>query len=140
MRKVAAFSVLILLGYGASIAQRHGGREIPPQLFPSQLILDSQKEISLTDEQVKTITDLGARLEEERRAADQEIAPESKNLLELIASAQVDEQKALASIDKLLALEQRRKRGELLHLIRLKNLLNDGQQKRLAEIRKQKGH
>ena len=98
-------------------------------LFEPQLILDFRDKIALTDEQAKTIAVLIQQREAEMRASDQQAAPESQALLDLLAPAKVDEQKALARIDRILALERQRRRNELLHLIRLKNVLGEHQQK-----------
>jgi len=69
---------------------------------------------------------------------DREIAPESEKFLTLLNVPKIDEKEAVASLDKLLDLERRRKRSELLHLFRVKNALDEKQQALLAEIRHQR--
>jgi heavy-metal resistance protein len=133
LKRVAALSVGILLLSGATGAQQRG-RGLPPSLFYPKLILDSRDKIALTDEQAKALTTLIQQREAEMRASDQQIAPESEALLALLAPAKVDEAKALARIERILTLEHQRRKSELLHLIRLKNLLGEDQQNKLRDI------
>ncbi len=139
MPKIAAVSALILLFGGVPVAHR-SGKGLPSSLFPIPFVLESREEIGLDAEQTKATRDLALQLEAESRAIAQEVAPESEKLLKLLGPAKVDEEEALASLDKLLDLERRRKRSEILHLIRLKNLLSESQQTRLTSLRVRKGY
>jgi len=47
----------------------------------------------------------------------------------------VDETAVLAQVDKVLALERQVKRTQILLLVRIKNLLTEPQQAKLAELR-----
>ena len=125
-----------LLSTHATIAQ-HISKGLPPSLFSAQFILDSRSAIGLTEDQAKTIQNLVSQLEQEKRSLDQEVAPESAKLLKLLDASKVDEQAALASLDKLLDLERRERRSEILNLIRIKNSIDEKQQTKLTEIRKQ---
>lgn len=138
MRKIAGWSVLALLCSGQTSAH-HGGKGLPLSLFSSQSILDSRKDIALSDDQAKSVEDLRKQLNDGLQGMNAEIGPASEALLTLLASAKVDEQRALPTIDKILALEQQRKKLELVHLIRLKNILNESQQNLLTTSRRKKG-
>lgn len=139
MKKLVAFTLLVFLYCGVSIAQ-HSGRGLPSSLFSTRLVLDSQEEIGLTKEQMKAVKNLVDRLNKETLAVKQKIATESDKLIKLLALTKIDERKALSSIERILSLGQRQRRSQLLHLIRLKNVLTEDQQNLLTEIRSRKGY
>ena len=139
MKKVATLILLVLVYFGASIALQ-SGKGLPPSLFSTRLVLDSQEEIGLTEEQIKAVKDLADKLKKETQEVNQKAAIESEKLLKLLAPTKINERKALSSIDRILALEKRHRRKELQHLIKLKNILTENQQKLLTEIRSRKGY
>jgi Spy/CpxP family protein refolding chaperone len=61
---------------------------------------------------------------------------ESEKLVRLLQGRTVDEAAALAQVDRVLGLEREIKRTQISLLIRLKNLLTEPQQQKLAELRK----
>ena len=60
---------------------------------------------------------------------------EMEKLLSLVKQPRVDEQQALAQLDKVLAAEREIKKEQVTLLVRIKNKLTPDQQSKLAELR-----
>jgi Spy/CpxP family protein refolding chaperone len=123
-------------GQGPRAGHRFGG---PPafleQLFVPELIMRYQADIGLTDEQraaiTKAMTDAQAQLVE----LQWQFEKESKQLTDMLASAQIDESAALAQADRVMNLELQMKRTHLALLIRVKQVLTPDQQSKLRALR-----
>jgi Spy/CpxP family protein refolding chaperone len=105
------------------------------RLFPPELIMAHQQEAGLSDEQ------RGAILKEIEKAqpailqAQWQLQAATEGLGRLLDPARVDEAKALAQADKVMSLEREVKRAHLGLLVRIKNVLSESQQSKLAELR-----
>ncbi|MBN2357926.1 MAG: hypothetical protein JXR83_00635 [Deltaproteobacteria bacterium] len=110
------------------------GDPLKREFFPPELIMDHQRELGVSaDQRKKLIAEIqGAQtrmveLQFEVKAAHEALA-------DLVRKPSVDEAKAMAQIDKLLALENEIKKNHLRLLVRIKNLLSVEQQRKLREL------
>lgn len=105
-------------------------------LFPPELVMQNQQAIALTDEQrtyLRTeirdaqmkFTDLQWKLQDE-----------AEKMLSLVRQPHVDEQQALAQLEKVLSVEREVKRAQIALLVRIKNKLTPEQQAKLDDIRR----
>ena len=61
---------------------------------------------------------------------------ESEKLVQLLKARPVDENAVLAQVDQVLNREREIKKAQISLLVRIKNLLTDGQQNKLMELRR----
>ena len=103
--------------------------------FPPELVIQNQQAIGLTDEQKNyfrteirdaqiKFTDLQWKLQDE-----------AEKMMSLVKQPHVDEQQALAQLEKVLSVEREVKRAQVALLVHLKNRLSPEQQAKLEEIR-----
>jgi Spy/CpxP family protein refolding chaperone len=95
----------------------------------------NQKAIGLTDEQKTTIR--GELLQAQTRFTELqwELQDQVESLVSLLKQEKVDEQQALAQLDKVLDVEREIKRAQIGLMVRIKNKLTPEQQAQLREIR-----
>lgn len=104
-------------------------------LFPPELVMRNQHEISLSGEQRKSITD--AIQETQGRVVEIQWAmqDEARKLGELLAADRIDSAAALDQLGRVFDLEQQVKKAHMGLLIRIKNELSVEQRRRLDELR-----
>ena len=120
---------------------RHGmgpkpGR--PPflrELFPPELVMRHQRDIELTAEQRTAITEAIKKTQGQVLEIQWQLEDEQQQLTNLLKAAHVDEQAALAQVERVMSAEQQLKKQHLTLLIRIKNQLTTAQQEKLAELR-----
>ena len=147
--KIFLLAACLLLAAGLAVAQQPlaPGPRLQPgaagpapdpvrgNLFPPELIMQNQKDIGLTDEQKTTIR--GELLQAQTRFTELqwELQDQVESLVSLLKQEKVDEQRALAQLDKVLDVEREVKRAQIGLMVRLKNKLTPEQQAQLREIR-----
>ncbi len=103
--------------------------------FPPELVMQNQQAIGLTDEQRNYLrteirdaqlkfTDLQWKLQDE-----------AEKMLALVRQPRVDEQQALAQLEKVLSVEREVKRAQIALLVHIKNKLTPEQQAKLEDFR-----
>jgi len=103
--------------------------------FPPELVIQNQQAIGLTDEQKNyfrteirdaqiKFTDLQWKLQDE-----------AEKMMALVKQPHVDEQQALAQLEKVLSVEREVKRAQIALLVHIKNKLTPEQQNKLEEMR-----
>lgn len=127
---------ILLVLTGTSLWAQEGEPDpIAVNTFEPELVMRSQLEISLTEEQrgnlKKEIQQAQAKFTELEWDLERDMA----SLVSLIEKERVDEQRAIEILRKVLALESEIKQTHLLLAVRIKNLLTPEQQARLREIR-----
>lgn len=105
------------------------------ELFSAQLALKYRAEIGLSEQQMSLIQDTYKVHITEFEIMRFDLDAELVALDKIMNADKVDEEKAVAQMQKVLQLEERLKRVRLLMLIRIKNALTKDQQERLKELR-----
>lgn len=141
--KSAYSAIIIPLLVASAVAPVRGQQPaddpIAPHLFPPELIMKYQREMGLDEAQTKAIK-LAIQQAQARFTDFQwDMQGESQKLVQLLQARPVDEAAVLAQADRVMALEREVKRVQLSLLVRLKNLLNEDQQRKLAELRRRTG-
>jgi Spy/CpxP family protein refolding chaperone len=105
-------------------------------LFAPELIMRHYSEIGLSAEQRTMITNAIRSLQSNVVEPQWELMEMSQTLTELLDGAPVDETRALAAMDQVLAAESEIKRANILALIRIKNALTQEQREQLTRLRR----
>jgi Spy/CpxP family protein refolding chaperone len=104
-------------------------------LFPPELILSNQVALRLTDEQITSIKKLLNETQARTLDLQVDLQRVSERLSRAVEPPRVDEATVLAAADQAMSLESQIKKAHLTLMIRLKNLLTQDQQHRLADLR-----
>ena len=125
----------LLLCVSLSVTAQQPQDPIGENIFPPELIMQNQQALGLTEDQ-KTY------LKSELRKAQQsftdlqwQLQDEVEKMASLLKQDQVDEQQAIAQLDKVLNIEREIKRAQFGLTIRIKNKLTAEQLNRLREIK-----
>jgi Spy/CpxP family protein refolding chaperone len=105
-------------------------------LFPPELVMQHRRELGLTDEQKATIRDEAIKASTRFNELQWQMQDEMETMASLMKGATVDEQKALAQLDKVLNIEREVKRTQLGLSIKIKNKLTSEQQMKLHELQR----
>jgi Spy/CpxP family protein refolding chaperone len=110
------------------------GDPLKREFFPPELIMDHQRELGVTaDQRKKLVAEIQAA--QSRMVELQfEVKSAHETLADLVRQPKVDEAKAMAQVDKLMAVENEIKKNHLRLLVRIKNLLSAEQQGKLREM------
>ena len=110
---------------------------IRDRLFPPELIMQHQAELGLQEQQRTAVMKEVAAFQSQMVDVQWRMSAAAEELAHLLDAARVDEARALAQADKVMALERDVKKSHLALLIRIRNLLNDAQRAQLAKLRAQ---
>jgi Spy/CpxP family protein refolding chaperone len=144
--KTRIIHIVTLFLLAASLASAQQAPTPPPagqpgpdplgqSFFPPELVIQNQQAIGLSDEQKNYLrteirdaqlkfTDLQWKLQDE-----------AEKMVELARQPHVDEQQALAQLEKVLSLEREVKRAQITLLVHIKNKLTPEQQAKLEGLR-----
>jgi len=116
------------------VGQPGDGDPLRREFFPPELIMDHQRELGISaDQRKKLIAEIQAA--QSRNIELQfEVKAAAEALADLVKKPAVDEVKAMAQIDKLMAIENELKKNHLRLLVRIKNLLSAEQQAKLRDM------
>jgi Spy/CpxP family protein refolding chaperone len=138
--RVLWICALLLLVAGAAGAQQPDQDPIGQSFFAPDLVMQHQEGIGLNDEQ-KTYLKTEIREAQLKFTELQwKLQDEMEKMAAITKQPHVDEQEALAELDKVLAAEREIKRAQVTLLVRIKNKLTPEQQAKLAEIRSKSGN
>ena len=137
MRVLIAAVALFLLWHAAFAQEADANRNDPigELLLPPELIMQHQKAIGLTDAQRSALLAEIKRLQGQVLDLQWELQGAAESLADELRGDRVDEAKALAKLDKVLAVEREIKRAHFGLGVRLRNLLTPEQQRALRELR-----
>jgi Spy/CpxP family protein refolding chaperone len=130
-----SLSIAIALAATAALAQAPEEDPFQGALFPPELVMLHADAIGLDEAQRDALKEAVKEVQPLFLDRQFELQAELGRLRKQVAAAQVDEAAALASLDRILALEREIKRAQVGLLVRLKNLLRPEQQRRLAALR-----
>jgi Spy/CpxP family protein refolding chaperone len=135
MNKLLA-AMLFALVCPAVAAQPPGAHDpIAEQVFPPELVMENQQAIGLTDAQRGSIRNEVRQAQRKLTDLQWQLQDEVEKLVALLKPAAPDEARALAQLDRVLAVERDIKREHMTLMIRLKDGLTGEQQAKLRELR-----
>ncbi len=134
--KIYAFSILLLLLGTTLAAQEPEQDPFEKLMFPPELVMQHQKAISLSLDQRNAIKQEIGEAQKTFTGLQWDMQDEMETFLSLLEMEKVDEQKAVAQLEKVLKLESEIKRTHLTLAIRIKNFLTAEQQTKLQELKK----
>jgi len=109
-------------------------------VFPPDLVMRHQTEIGLSPEQRQQIIAEVQQMEADLVPLRFEMGETTQRLAKLLSAPRVDEEQALALVDRVTELEGQVKRRHLRLVVRTKNLLTPEQQAKLRELRGEGRH
>jgi Spy/CpxP family protein refolding chaperone len=131
--------VAALLASGAARGQQPDQDPIGQGFFAPELVIQHQEAIGLSAEQ-KDFFKAEIRQAQLRFTELQwKLQDEMEKLIALVKQPRVDEQQALAQLEKVLAAEREIKKEQVTLLVRIKNKLTPEQQSKLGELRGKPG-
>lgn len=103
-------------------------------LFPPDQIFAHGQEIGLDDSQKTAIRGEVLKAQPKFVETQLDLQGEVEKMTRLLQGKPVDETKVLAEVDRILGLEKEIKKAQISLLVRIKNVLNAGQQSKLAGL------
>jgi Spy/CpxP family protein refolding chaperone len=126
---------LLLCFTGLSRAQQPDQDPIGQNFFAPDLVMQHQEAIGLNDEQ-KTFLKSEIRQAQVKFTEWQwKLQDEMEKLSSLVKQPHVEEQDAIAQLEKILSIERDIKRAQITLLVHIKNKLTPAQQAKLLELR-----
>lgn len=113
-----------------------GPDPIAQNLFPPDLVMHHRQALGLTEDQKAVIKEEMMKAAARFHDLQWQMQDEIETMAGLTKGANVDEQKVLAELDKILAIEREVKRTQLMLSIRIKNKLTSEQQAQIQEIQR----
>jgi Spy/CpxP family protein refolding chaperone len=112
-----------------------GADPVGSKLFPPELIMNHQQELGIDQQQRDAIAKEVEQAHSQIFPMQWKMSAAAEALSKELDAPKIDESKALGLASKVMAIEQEVKRAHLSLLIRIRNLLTDGQRAKLAELR-----
>jgi len=109
---------------------------IAENLFPPELVMQYRRELALSDEQKAFIRDESIAASTRFNQLQWQMQDEVEKMSSLMKATNIDEQKVITELDKILEIEREVKRTQLRLSVRIKNKLNPEQQMKLQEFRR----
>lgn len=109
---------------------------IAQNLFPPELVMKYRQEINLDEGQSKAIKEAIQKAQTKFLDMQWDMQPETEKLVQLLKARPVDENAVMAQMDQVLNREREIKKTQISLLVRIKNLLTDGQQNKLMDLRR----
>jgi Spy/CpxP family protein refolding chaperone len=138
--RVLCICALLLLVAGAARSQQTDQDPIGQSFFAPEFVIQHQEAIGLNEQQ-KTYLKTEIRQAQLKFTEWQwKLQDEMEKLLALVKQPRIEEQEAVAQLEKVLAIEREIKRAQVTLLVRIKNNLSPEQQAKLLEIRNRSGN
>jgi Spy/CpxP family protein refolding chaperone len=126
---------VFLFAGGAIRAQQPDQDPIGQSFFAPELVIQHQEAIGLSAEQKDYFKTEIRQAQLKFTELQWKLQDEMEKLITLAKQPHVDEQQALAQLEKVLAAEREIKREQVTLLVRIKNKLTAEQQGKLSELR-----
>jgi len=127
---------IILASASAAPSQKPSSDPIGDNFFAPELLMAHQQEIGLTDEQREYLKTESRKAQLRFTELQWQLMDEYEKLAALVKQEHVDEQQALADLDKILDVEREIKKAQISLVVRIKNKLTPDQQAKLMEIKR----
>src|SRR5256885_12696650 len=135
MKLSATLSLLCLCLSHAFAGQAPPSDPVAENLFPPELVMQHQSEIKLTEDQRNALMAEIQKTQGRLVELQQRLQKEMEALGALLKKDDVDEQGALAQLDRVLNEERQIKRAHLVLVLGIKNKLTTEQEVKLREIK-----
>ncbi len=133
--RVLCLCAMFMLAAGAVRAQQPDQDPVGQSFFAPELVIQHQEAIGLSGEQKDYFKGEIRQAQLKFTELQWKLQDEMEKLLSLVKQPRVDEQQALAQLDKVLAAEREIKKEQVTLLVRIKNKLTPEQQSKLSELR-----
>jgi Spy/CpxP family protein refolding chaperone len=115
--------------------ERSRNERFETNFFPPQLLMENQRLLALTEDQKSVIKSEIQKAQTKFTDVEWQLKTEAETMEEILKNDKVDEQQALAQLEKVMNLEREMKKTQVTLMLRIKNKLSPDQQKKLREIR-----
>jgi Spy/CpxP family protein refolding chaperone len=132
---VLCICVVALLAAGVARGQQPDQDPIGQSFFAPELVIQHQEAIGLSAEQKDSFKAEIRQAQLKFTELQWKLQDEMEKLIALVKQPRVDEQQALAQLERVLAAEREIKKEQVTLLVRIKNKLTPEQQSKLAELR-----
>lgn len=137
MRHRIAFGLLAVFCLASVLrAETPAADPIAQNLYPPELIMRYGGDIGLDEKQRSAVKEAVQKAQTKFIDVQWQLQEESEKLVRLLQPKPIDEAAVLAQVERVLSLEREVKKTQISLLVRLKNLLTDPQERKLAELRK----
>jgi Spy/CpxP family protein refolding chaperone len=137
MKSTAIILLTVMVACASTaLAQKPSSDPIGDNFFPPELLMAHQQEIGLTDEQREYLKAESRKAQLRFTELQWQLMDEYEKLAALVKQDHVDEQQALALLDKILDVEREIKKAQISLVVRIKNRLTADQQAKLMEIKR----
>jgi len=134
-RKLIALIACLLLTAGSVHAQQPASDPMGDAFFPPELVMQHQQTIGLTETQKNFFKTEFRKAQTRFTELQWQLSDESEKLVAIVKQEPLDEQAALAQLDKVLNAEREIKRLQLALVIQIRNTLTPEQRARLTELK-----
>jgi Spy/CpxP family protein refolding chaperone len=136
MKKTIIIMFCVLVYSAKACAQQNQQTDpMGKAFFPPELVMHNQDAINLTEAQRNSIAKEMQEAQSEFISAQWGLTKETEKLKSIIEKEKPSEQDALDQFEKIVTMENKIKRRQIILLIRIKNLLNHEQQEKLQRIK-----
>ncbi len=132
---VLCICAIFLLAAGTARGQQPDQDPIGQSFFAPELVVQHQEAIGLSGEQKDFFKEEIRQAQLKFTELQWKLQDEMEKLIALVKQPRVEEQQALAQLEKVLAAEREIKKEQVTLLVRIKNKLTPEQQGKLAELR-----
>lgn len=116
------------------IAQQPPEDPMRDALFPPELVMQHQQDVSLSDEQKNYLKTEMRQAQLRFTELQWKLQDEMDRLVSTLKQSKIDEKDAVSQLDKVLSAEREIKRAQFTLLIHIKNNLTSAQQAKLREF------
>jgi Spy/CpxP family protein refolding chaperone len=134
-RRFFVLITLFFLSAGLVRAQQPASDPMGEAFFPPELVMQHQQTIGLTEQQKNFFKTEFRKAQTRFTELQWQLSDESEKLVAIVKQEPLDEQQALAQLDKVLNAEREIKRLQLALVIQIRNALTPEQRARLTELK-----
>ena len=138
--RTSVFAVTLLLGATCLVL----GQDRPPRdpiganFFPPELLMENQTALRLTESQKTEIQEEIKKAQMKFTDMQWQLKKETEAMALLLRPDRVDEQQAVAQLEKVMSMEREVKKAQLMLMVRIKNELSPEQQMVLRKIKQER--
>jgi Spy/CpxP family protein refolding chaperone len=138
--RVVYICALLLLAASAARSQQTDPDPIGQSFFAPEFVIQHQEAIGLNEQQKIYLKTEIRQAQLQFTEKQWKLQDEMEKLVALVKQPHIEEQEAVAQLEKVLAIEREIKRAQVTLLVRIKNKLSPEQQVKLLEIRSKSGN